>query len=273
MNLSISEQLCYSTIRIECFNSKGQGSTGTSFIFNYKLDENQSIPIIITNKHVIQDMEFAQFIMTQSDNLGNPINTKHFPVRLQINNFVRMHPDDDIDLCAFPLVPILEHAKQNNVNLFFKNFDQTLIPNSAQLNELNALESIIMIGYPNGIWDSVNNMPILRKGSTATHPCLNYNGKKEFMIDAACFPGSSGSPVLILNTNGYSTKSGTFMMGQPRILLLGVLYGGPQHIATGDIRIMALPTDPKPISISQIPNNLGNVIKSEKILDLVNLFK
>ncbi len=44
-----------------------------------------------------------------------------------------------------------------------------------------------MIGYPNGIWDEANNMPIIRRGITATHPNFNYNGKPEFMIDAACF--------------------------------------------------------------------------------------
>jgi hypothetical protein len=26
-----------------------------------------------------------------------------------------------------------------------------------------------MIGYPNGIWDAKNNLPVIRKGITATH--------------------------------------------------------------------------------------------------------
>ena len=90
------------------------------------------------------------------------------------------------------------------------------------MDEIDAIEDIIFIGYPNGIWDSVNNMPILRKGSTATHPCLNYNGKKEFMIDAACFPGSSGSPVLIFNENGYKDKKGKYQ-GQTGITLPRIL--------------------------------------------------
>lgn len=30
-NLSVSEQLMYSTVRIECLSSNGQGSTGTGF--------------------------------------------------------------------------------------------------------------------------------------------------------------------------------------------------------------------------------------------------
>lgn len=52
-----------------------------------------------------------------------------------------------------------------------------------------------MVGYPDGIWDEFNNQPIVRRGITATHPKNDFNGKGEFLIDAVCFPGSSGSPV------------------------------------------------------------------------------
>lgn len=115
-------------------------------------------------------------------------------------------------------------------------------------------------------------MPILRRGSTATHPCIDYNGKKEFMIDAACFPGSSGSPVLIFNPSGYTTKTGKVIMGSSRVLLVGVLYAGPQHTATGEIKVMTVPTLQQPVAFSRIPNNLGVVIKSERILELEKLF-
>ena len=45
--------------------------------------------------------------------------------------------------------------------------------------------------------DEVNNKPVVRKGITATDIRLDYNGRKEFLIDAACFHGSSGSPVFL----------------------------------------------------------------------------
>ena len=96
--------------------------------------------------------------------------------------------------------------------------------------------------------------------------------KKEFMIDAACFPGSSGSPVFILNENGYSDKSGNTYLGAKRIFLMGTLYAGPQSTATGEIKIINVPTVQTPITLSSIPNNLGFVIKSERILELESLF-
>ena len=129
-----------------------------------------------------------------------------------------------------------------------------------------------MIGYPIGIWDSVNNKPIFRKGVTATHPNFDYNGKKEFLIDMACFPGSSGSPVFIFNEGGYRDKKGNTFMGKSRILFLGTLYAGPQHTATGEIKVVNISTSTKPIAISKIPNNLGLVIKHNRILELEKLF-
>ncbi|CAM4204649.1 Trypsin-like peptidase domain-containing protein [Lacicoccus alkaliphilus] len=129
-----------------------------------------------------------------------------------------------------------------------------------------------MMGYPNGIWDRVNNKPIFRKGITATHPYNNYDGKEEFMIDAACFPGSSGSPVFLLNEGSYQDRQGNTYMGQTRIFLLVILYAGPQHTITGEIEIIDIPTSDTAVPISRIPNNLGLIIKSSRINELEGLF-
>jgi hypothetical protein len=131
-----------------------------------------------------------------------------------------------------------------------------------------------MVGYPNGIWDSAHNMPIFRKGTTATHPNLDWNNRPEFLIDAACFPGSSGSPVFLLNEGGYMSRNGP-IFGKSRLKLLGVLYAGPQHTVEGDIKIVAVPTQNKPIAVASIPNNLGMIIKSRELLafdDLLSNF-
>ena len=142
------------------------------------------------------------------------------------------------------------------------------------LNNIDVAEEVLMIGYPNGLWDSVNNMPIVRRGIMATNVSLNHNGKREFVIDAACFPGSSGSPVVLYDNGGYADKHGTVIFGQGRLYLLGVLYAGPQLTVSGDIKIVTVPNvQQKMVSVSQIPNNLGYIIKSEVILDFVPLVR
>ena len=275
MELSISEMLTYSTIRIESQDEEGNRSTGTGYFFNFKENKNtgEHIPVIVTNKHVVMNAQKGKLIFTTASEDGNPIDTKHHNVFFE--DFEKqwiMHPDKNVDLCVLPIAKILNRVRDENIKLFHIPLTMNLLPTKEQLEDFSALEEVIMIGYPNGIWDEYNNKPILRKGITATHPILDYNGKQEFMIDMACFPGSSGSPVFIFNEGGYKDKKGNFFMGKSRIIFLGTLYAGPQHTATGEIHIVDISTATKPISISQIPNNLGLVIKYNRILELEKLF-
>jgi hypothetical protein len=116
-------------------------------------------------------------------------------------------------------------------------------------------------------------MPVSRRGVTATHPNLDYEGRREFMIDAACFPGSSGSPVFLYNVGGWADRQGNMMMGGIRVKLLGAPYAGPQHTAEGDIHIVNVPTQQKPVALSRIPNNLGLVIKASRLLDFDDVLR
>ena len=117
-------------------------------------------------------------------------------------------------------------------------------------------------------------MPIVRRGITATPVYLNYEGKREFVIDAACFPGSSGSPVLVCDVGGFRDKGGTLNWGRSRIMFLGILYAGPMLTITGEIQVLTIPdVQQQEMSISNIPTNLGFVIKSECILDFIPIIK
>lgn len=275
MDLSISEQLQYSTVRIECEHSDGGMSTGSGYFFKFKENKKsgEHIPVVITNKHVINGAIRGRLILTKMNETGYPLDTEHFNFDIEnFESYWRKHPDSEVDLCAMPIAPFLNAAKDRGQKIFYIPLDNSLIPSDEQLEELSALEDVVMVGYPNGIWDSTNNKPIFRKGVTATHPFFDYNGKKEFMIDAACFPGSSGSPVFLLNEDGYRDKKGNTYLGATRIYILGTLYAGPQHTATGEVKVINIPTSQKPIAISNIPNNLGLIIKSSRIKELENLF-
>ncbi len=123
-----------------------------------------------------------------------------------------------------------------------------------------------MVGYPNGIWDRQHNFPVFRSGVAATHYRYDWNGRPEFLIDCACFPGSSGSPVLVCDLGQVLTRKGC-NLGSSRIKFLGILYAGPQHRVDGRVEIVPVPTVDRIVSVSEIPNNLGVVIKSRKVLE------
>lgn len=73
-----------------------------------------------------------------------------------------------------------------------------------------------MIGYPIGLWDDVNNLPLIRKGITSIHPAIDFRGRSIGVADLACFHGSSGSPILIANEGMYGTKTGASLGNEPK---------------------------------------------------------
>ncbi|KAA6341101.1 hypothetical protein EZS27_011075 [termite gut metagenome] len=268
---SASDFISYSTIRIECVTSKGQLSTGTGFFFNFCKDGQTVCPAIVTNKHVIKDAVSCTLTFSLADNFGNPIDVLQHKVNIpDFQKPWKLHSNPKVDLCTMPIANIIMILKSKGINLFYTALDESLLPNENQKKEFQSIEDIVMVGYPNGIWDALNNKPIFRKGITATHPDRDYMGNKEFLIDAACFPGSSGSPVFIYNEIGYFDGK-QFNLGKRRVLLLGILYAGPQHFIKGEIQVedRAL----TPVSISSVPNNLGVVIKAEKLSYFEELFK
>jgi V8-like Glu-specific endopeptidase len=258
----------HTTVRLECTLHDGRVSTGTGFFFAYGIDDKTYVPVIVTNKHVIGDSKVGTFVLTKCDAQGNPaIGSTEKVVLDGFESRWLKHPDPHVDLAVFPIAQLHREAKAKGFKVFAPTLDEALVPSAAQVADLSGIESVTMIGYPNGIWDQSNNMPIVRRGITATSPKLDYNGLPLFVIDCACFPGSSGSPVLIFDQGGYMDAKGTLHLGGGRIILLGVLFAGPQHVAEGEVQTIEVPLVRLPISLSKIPNNLGFVVKSSKLSD------
>jgi len=272
LNLSLTEQLAYSTVRIEVELPKGTG-TGTGFFFSLLEEGEKNVPLIVTNKHVVRNAKRGAFIITGTNTDGSPSAASSIPVLL--DNFEARwipHPDANIDLTVMPIAPLLNEAAAKGLKPFYRTINKSFIPSEDQLKQLTAVEDILMVGYPTGIWDRTNNYPIFRKGITATHPANKYEGRDEFMIDAACYPGSSGSPVFLYNVGNYVARDGGTVIGS-RFFFLGILYAGPQYTATGEIKIMTIPERSDTLAVTQIPINLGNVIRASKLLDFENVIQ
>lgn len=271
--LSPAEQLAHSTVRIECDLATGGVSTGTGFFYSLNRNGDQHVPVIVTNKHVVAGSTTGRFLLTMQTPDGGPAVGTYKAFQLdQFENRWAPHPDPNVDLCVMPIAPLLVDAQKTHTKFFFVSLDKGLIPTAEEVNDMLGLETITMVGYPNGLWDRTNNLPIFRRGVLATDYKRDWNGEKEFLIDAACFPGSSGSPVLLFDVGSYQTRKGTFM-GTGRVKLLGVLYAGPQHTVQGEIQIVMVPTQQKAVSVAGIPNNLGVIIKAEQLNSFEGMFK
>jgi len=146
--------------------------------------------------------------------------------------------------------------------------DESLVKQDAELAELDAVEDILLVGYPIGLWDSTHNLPLIRRGITASHPAVDFEGKGVGVIDVACFPGSSGSPVMIVQESMVRDKRGNLAIDGKRIVFLGVLYAGPQMRATGEIEITPIPVNARPVAVTPVMINLGYYVKAKEVLNL-----
>lgn len=267
--IPVSVQLMHSTIRIQTKLANGDISTGTGFFYLYDFEPGMHVPVIVTNKHVIHDSVSAKLIFSRIDKNNQRMLDKS---ALSIEKFSQAwieHPDSQVDLCILPLKPYAEELRKKGLDPYLKYLDVSNIPTEKQWKEFTALEDIIMVGYPNGIWDEVNNLPIVRKGITGTPLFIDYNGRKEFLIDVATYPGSSGSPIFVFNEGSYSATGG-LVVGS-RLFFVGIAYGVYQYKASGKIVIEEIPTVSNAVTHSLIPNNLGIVIKSSRLRDFESL--
>ena len=266
--MTMSEQLTYVTVKITSEYADGAIGTGTGFFMNFNENEGTYQPVIITNKHVVKDAIKIKFNICLADEDFNPIDTAKHEFTTDTSKVIE-HPSPNVDLCVIAIASLLNEATANNINLYRKSLTTEQIISITEISECSAMEEVTMIGYPNGLEDSYNNKPIIRRGITSTHIKLDYNNKKEFLIDMACFPGSSGSPLFLCNESSYSTTKGVTIGS--RLRLIGVLYAGPQHTGIGTIVFENIPTMPR--TKFSIPNNLGLVIKAERIKELEELLK
>ncbi len=268
-SMSLSELITYSTVLIKSIYPDGTTGSGTGFIIDLCEDKenNTRIPVIVTNNHVVDGsiQTNFEFCIKNEDETANDRETLSFGYS---SSEWKRHPNPKIDLCCLPIAHALQEIKKINKKVFYASLTTDLIPTQEQLNSMQALEDIVMVGYPNGLSDTYNNKPIIRKGITATHLKNNYKGNKTFLVDMACFPGSSGSPIFILNQGSYAIPNGV-RLGS-RVLLVGVLFQGPLYTAEGSLIFSAIPNMPQPIT--NIPMNLGEAIKSEEILAFEKLF-
>jgi len=182
--------------------------TGTGFICQLtdkKYSKLNSLFFLVTNKHVIKDATKLVIKMHKLDSAKANKTTKQVEVILNnqeeiileedINSLFYFHPNEKIDIAILNMnqtvlkkfTPLLMAIEIDNI-----------IPdrNSSQVN---IYDNITFIGYPNGLFDEKNLLPIIRKGSFATPYQIYFNGEPTFLIDASVFPGSSGSPVFLFD--------------------------------------------------------------------------
>lgn len=263
---SSAEQLLFTTVKIETSDSKRKEWVGTGFLFNYKIGEKRHYPFVVTNKHVVNNMtEGTITFMKGKEN--KPVLGQSIPLKmLNFDIPWHGHPNPEVDIAIAPLTPMLGIMTINKDIPYYRTIPSELIPSITAMKDIDAIEEIIFIGYPTGLWDKKNFLPITRMGITATHPAIDYEGKPQFLIDASVFPGSSGSPVLLYDPR---TRPGKIGIIQPRLYFLGVVGQTLHYKEENKVIKKSITTKKDSIVSSTQIIDLGVVYKANTVIETI----
>jgi hypothetical protein len=265
------EQLYFTTVRLETEGASISG-VGTAALVSHQtenmVDTDENYTFLVTNKHVIEGAEIGRFFFTRKDEGGNPRLGNQF--NIVISDFEQRwtgHPSADVDIAVMPVGDILNTARRMD-DIFLVAIPSTMIPTQETLAQLDAVEDVTFVGYPNGLFDRKNLLPVVRRGTLASPPDVDYDGLPAFIVDASVFPGSSGSPVFIFGPSIRHRAEEGLRYSQ-RAIFLGVVSSVFFMNTSGEIEFAPIPTSFRAsFSVAQMID-VGFAFRSSTVLETI----
>lgn len=263
----MSQQLLYTTVPIQTFDRNGDSNAmATGTLFSLPAKDGLKYPYLATNRHVLQDAERILLKFTEGSN-GEPIVGSPIEVMIEdISGAVTYHQNELIDVAVLPLSNTIHDVRKTGKDFCVRSIPSEMVPGEEAMKEFNAIEDVIFVGYPVGVWDKKNLLPVFRKGITATPIFVDFEGLPVFLIDASVFPGSSGSPVFFYQHGFHTTRDGNSKLVINRANFLGIVaacYCSPTELSESVLKSAVR----KVAGIYQQPANLGIVYKAQTVME------
>ncbi|MDX2520661.1 trypsin-like peptidase domain-containing protein [Streptomyces stelliscabiei] len=219
-----SKELLFSTIRI---TNRGSNTVGTGFLIHARISDNLGMPLLVTNKHVLEGGgQVILGFLAKDPRTGEPLYGERRDVAINDNDWVG-HPDRQVDIAVIPVGGIINAIG----DLFYRTIPTHLMEFTEDEIFIDAVEEITFIGYPSGHQDPFHLTPIIRRGISATPILMPFGGKQIFLVDGSVFGGSSGSPVFLLNEGMYRSGPTNVTAGN-RMVLVGIIAASIQQVST-----------------------------------------
>jgi hypothetical protein len=228
-----NNNLAFVSVPLRAFSGATALTTGTGFFFRPIFDR----VFLVTNRHMVINEE-----------------EEFFPDHL----LLRLHTDAyELQKCAN--LNVLLYCPNDSKKPAWLELDRSidLIALELNLQELNKFvihafrpgdlispdivvgvgDPLLVIGYPMGFSDEVNNLPVFRQASVASVYPVPFEGNPFFLIDSELHPGTSGSPVITQPSiwtvrNNETDSLESELSEEPQYRLIGV------HSATyGDLKL------------------------------------
>lgn len=274
-NAPIEHALVRNTVQLLAGASAGQlTSTGTGFLYQVTHPTTNHVKVLIlTNKHVVRGANVVRFVLSSApsvsdlDDSHQPVGRTDHPIVLPLAGNLVPHSDPDIDLCGIDITVPYGQLLQSGRQLRSMNLNSTWLLPPVDRKSLPDIQQVLVIGYPSGLWDAHNNIPIARRGTTATHALARYAGKRNFLVDVAAFQGSSGSPVFAYESPMFRQPDGSLSPGT-KAAFIGIVWGVIERTTTGELKAVEIPSAVTQVPVLQTSLNLAIALHADAVRDI-----
>lgn len=246
-------ELIFSIVMLFQVSNNNVFSTATGFFY----EQNGKI-FLVTNRHVVdystKDPSATLVIKTHiSESDLSKFNTIEIPLVSGGKITWYGFSEPEIDVVKIPL------DEKILANSIIRPFSKKNFP--AQGMELQVGSELLVVGYPRGFTDNLNQLPIAKNCIVSTPIEIPFEGKPYFLMDGNLFPGMSGSPVITKPSSTFNINGGLSFASTPQIFFMGIhsatfykkvgLEDKPIYsLENGEIKIKGFKTEP-------VQENLG----------------
>lgn len=257
---SFFDQVFFTTVRLECVGA-GKSWVGTGFVYAVETTQGTA-HFLVSNKHVLADAETVTAGMVREEGGKPQLGSATLTMIQGFGPHIWSgHPDPAVDVAVMPFWDVLQSMQQRCASPFFRSIPEGMALTTESAAQLDSVVDVTFVGYPSGIFDTKNLLPIVRRGTTATPIMVDYRGTPAFLVDASVFPGSSGSPVFLVESGISFKRGGGWTLGEVRQLFLGVMAA--VHVTQLEGEIVEVPTA-QIVTVTE-PIDLGIVYKASTL--------
>lgn len=225
-------------------------SVGTGFLIAKEIEKGKWHVYLITNKHVLPTKGKENNIMIGASSSSRDtfcwVTIPVVDANGQYKSNVKLHPNQNYDVAAIDVTPYCVDKRIQCTAI-----STSLLATKDILKDLHITigDEILLLGYPEAIYDERNLSPVLRQGIIATLPTEGFVSRLAgipdkidgFLIDASVFPGSSGSLVLLKRSIYLENGIGLAVGGsRSKQWVLGVVSGTLKSTATTPPQMIGL---------------------------------
>jgi hypothetical protein len=194
MDLSI--ELIRATVQLEQPTADGKRTVGTGFLVSAPTPDGKPRTVLVTANHVLQNMSGSE--MRIGYRVQDVQGTWHYrptPTTIRKDGSELWTHSADRDIAAIVVQAPPEFAKAAIPLSWLADGD------AFARYKIGPGDEMMALGYPWGMSANGAGFPILRSGKVASYPVAPSKEFPTFMLDFTVFPGNSGGPVFLTETD------------------------------------------------------------------------